>query len=96
MTNINLQTYTMNTVREPDFMYLTGKRRRAKKRMLISNVSTWRQLQHMTQSELAERVGVSRQTINHIENSRRIPTLDVALAIAETLEVGVETLFTLK
>lgn len=84
-----------NTLRveEPSFIYLTGKRRRGQKRMLIASVETWRLLKGMKQSELAERIGVSRQTISLIENNRQVPSLDVALAMAETLEVKVETLF---
>jgi DNA-binding XRE family transcriptional regulator len=33
----------------------------------------------MTQKHLAERVGVSRQTMNAIENGRHAPTVDVAI-----------------
>lgn len=36
----------------------------------------------MTQQELAERVGVSRQTINAIESAKYFPSLEVAFRIA--------------
>ncbi len=36
----------------------------------------------MTQQELADRVGVSRQTINAIETSKYFPSLEVAFRIA--------------
>lgn len=49
----------------------------------------------MTQKQLAERVGVSRQTLNAIENSRRAPTIDVAIRIADVFRVPVEELFDL-
>lgn len=49
--------------------------------------------QGWTQSELARRVGVSRQTINSIENGRAIPTLKIALKLAVTLSKAISDLF---
>jgi len=49
----------------------------------------------MTQKELAERVGVSRQTMNAIENSRHAPTVAVAIRIADAFHVSVDQLFDL-
>lgn len=39
----------------------------------------------LSQAELAEKVGVSRQTMNAIENGRYSPTLDMAYKITEVL-----------
>jgi len=47
----------------------------------------------MTQKQLAERVGVSRQTMNAIENSRRVPTIDVAIRIADLFHLSVDQVF---
>lgn len=47
----------------------------------------------MTQKHLAERVGVSRQTMNAIENSKHAPTIDVAIRIADVFGIFVDQLF---
>ncbi len=47
-----------------------------------------------SQAELAERLGVSRQTVNAIETERYDPSLAVALALARLLGESVEELFT--
>lgn len=39
----------------------------------------------LTQADLAQKIGVSRQTMNAIENGRYSPTLDVAYKITEAL-----------
>lgn len=49
----------------------------------------------MTQEELAERVGVTRQSIVSIERGRYNPSVGLALAIADALDAGVEDLFEL-
>lgn len=54
-----------------------------------------RQLADMTQQELADRVGVTRQTILSIEKGKYTPSVALALCLAEVLEVNVETLFQL-
>jgi putative transcriptional regulator len=48
-----------------------------------------------TQAELAERVGVSRKTINTVENGVFIPSTVLALKLAWALGRPVEGLFTL-
>ena len=48
----------------------------------------------MTQGALAQAVGVSRQTINAIENNKYDPTLSLAFALANALQLTVDTLFT--
>lgn len=50
----------------------------------------------MTQKHLAELVGVSRQTMNAIENCRNAPTVDVAIRIADVFGITVDQLFDLK
>jgi len=47
----------------------------------------------MTQQELAEKVGVTRQTINAIELGKYSPSLEVAFRIAHALGVPLEEVF---
>jgi len=47
----------------------------------------------MTQRELAERVGVSRQSINAIETNKHAPSLEVAFRIADVFETPVDDVF---
>ena len=50
----------------------------------------------ISQEELAKRCGVSRQTINAIENDKYDPTLSLAFRLARELELTVDELFTPK
>lgn len=47
----------------------------------------------MTQAELAERIGVTRQTIIAIEQGRYSPSLEVAFKIARVLGVPLDEAF---
>ena len=47
----------------------------------------------MSQKELADMAGVSRQTISSIELNRSIPSVVVALKIAKVFGVTIESLF---
>lgn len=51
---------------------------------------------NLTQAELADRVQVSRQTINSIEAQRFVPSATLALKIAKVLEIPADVLFTLE
>jgi len=46
-----------------------------------------------SQSELAARLSVSRQTVNAIENERYDPSLPLVFAIARVLERRIEDIF---
>ena len=48
----------------------------------------------MSQRELANALGVSRQTINSIENEHYVPSLRLAIAIARFFQSTVEEIFT--
>ena len=50
----------------------------------------------MTQQDLADRVGVTRQTILYIEKGKYSPTIGLALRLARELGVRVEDLFELE
>jgi putative transcriptional regulator len=49
-----------------------------------------------TQAELAERVGVSRKTINTVENGVFVPSTTLALKLASALGTTVEEIFRLE
>ena len=46
-----------------------------------------------SQAELAERLSVSRQTVNAIETGRYDPSLPLAFAIAQVFELSIEAIF---
>ena len=48
---------------------------------------------NMTQEELAAKVGVSRQTINAIENEKYDPSLSLAFKLARCFGTAIEELF---
>ncbi len=50
----------------------------------------------MTQQELAERIGVSRQTIISVEKGRYVPSVELALRMAALFKVSVDDLFKLR
>ncbi len=47
-----------------------------------------------SQADLAERLGVSRQTINAIETGKYDPSLPLAFKLADLFETTIEALFT--
>lgn len=47
----------------------------------------------MTQAELAEKIGVTRQTVIAIEQGKYSPSLEVAFKIARLFGVGLEDVF---
>ena len=63
---------------------------------IANDVRTLRLAAGWTQARLAERVGVSRQTINYVENGTYCPSTYLALRIARELGVRVEDVFRLK
>ena len=67
-----------------------------RQRKLKNELKTLRQLAQITQNQLAELVGVSRKTINTVENGVFIPSTLLALQIAEVLKVPVEQIFSLE
>jgi putative transcriptional regulator len=50
----------------------------------------------MTQQELADRVGVTRQTVNAIEGNKYSPSLEVAFRIARVFGIPLEKVFQYK
>ncbi|MAP47768.1 MAG: transcriptional regulator [Gammaproteobacteria bacterium] len=62
---------------------------------LFNNLETLRKSSGLTQQDLSEKAGVSRKSINAIENGVYIPSTLLALKIARTLSCSVEDLFQL-
>jgi len=60
---------------------------------LKTNLKEYRENKNMTQGQLAELVGVRRETIVHLENGKYNPSLRLAMDIAKIFKVTVEELF---
>lgn len=60
-----------------------------------NNIRLYRVKFDLTQDDLSKRLGVSRQTINAIENNKYFPSLELGLKLAEIFECKVEDLFSL-
>jgi len=52
-----------------------------------------RAVREWSQAELAERLGVSRQTVNAIETGKYDPSLELAFRIARLFKVRIEDVF---
>ena len=61
-----------------------------------NNIRVARAEVRMTQQQLADAVGVSRQTINAIESGKFVPSTVLALKIARTFGKQVEEIFSLE
>ena len=61
-----------------------------------NNLHVERAIKKLTQAELADQVGVSRQTINSIESNKYIPSTLLALKIARVFGKTVEEIFQLE
>jgi putative transcriptional regulator len=61
-----------------------------------NNVRVERAIARLTQQELADRVGVSRQTINAMELGKYIPSTVLSLKIAEVFSKTVNEIFSLE
>ncbi|RVU01445.1 transcriptional regulator [Mucilaginibacter limnophilus] len=55
-----------------------------------------RAIKNITQGELADLIGVSRQTINTIESNKYVPSTVLALKIARVFNKAVEQIFELE
>ncbi len=64
-------------------------------RSLNNTLKVHRAMYGWTQEELARRVSVTRKTINTVENGRYVPSVFLALKLAQAFSVPVENLFQL-
>ena len=61
-----------------------------------NNIRVERAIKNITQADLADQVGVSRQTINTIESNKYVPSTVLALKIARVFGKPVEEMFILE
>jgi putative transcriptional regulator len=60
---------------------------------LTNRVRDLRAGRHWTQEDLADRLSISRQTVNAIETGRYDPSLPLAFKIAEVFGLRIEQIF---
>ncbi len=61
--------------------------------MVGNKLKVFRAMNNLTQEQLADKVGVTRQTIIAIENNKYLPSLDLAFKLADFFEVNIEDIF---
>ncbi|MBQ0018631.1 MAG: helix-turn-helix domain-containing protein [Clostridiales bacterium] len=61
--------------------------------MMENRLAEIRKKKKIGQGYLVDRLGVSRQTISSIENGRCTPSLELALDLADLLEMPIEEIF---
>lgn len=59
----------------------------------MNNVREYRKHQGLSQLDLAQKIGVARQTINLIENNKYNPTLELCINLAKALDTDLNSLF---
>ena len=60
-----------------------------------NNIKVQRAIHDLTQAALAEKIGVSRQTINAMEKNKYVPSTVLALKLAKLFNISVENIFQL-
>jgi len=63
---------------------------------LRNTLKVQRAMRDLTQADLASLAGVTRKSVNAIETGNMVPSIVLALRIANALGVTVETIFTLE
>jgi len=61
-----------------------------------NRIKVQRAMHDMTQADLAEKIGVSRQTINAMEKNKYVPSTVLALKIAQLFKIPLEEIFFLE
>ncbi|AEB82003.1 TPA: helix-turn-helix transcriptional regulator [Streptococcus suis] len=59
----------------------------------MNRVKDYRLLLGISQLDLAKAIGVSRQTVNMIENNKYNPSLDLCINLAKALQTDLNSLF---
>jgi putative transcriptional regulator len=65
-------------------------------KLLTNTLKVQRAKKDLTQEQLAQLVGVTRKTINTVENGKYVPSTYLALKLAKVLGAPVEELFRLR
>ncbi len=58
-----------------------------------NNIKVYRAIHDLTQETLAEKIGVTRQTIHAIEKGKYDPSLELAFKLAKFFEAHIEDIF---
>ena len=58
-----------------------------------NKIKVYRAIHNLTQEELADKIGVTRQTINAIELGKYSPSIELAFKIAQLFEATIEDIF---
>lgn len=58
-----------------------------------NKIKVYRAMQDLTQEDLAQAIGVTRQTILAIEKGKYVPSLDLAFRISRYFKVNIEEIF---
>jgi putative transcriptional regulator len=58
-----------------------------------NRLRVYRTMTNLTQGELAEKIGITRQTVIAIEKERYDPSLDLAFKLAKFFRVSIEDIF---
>jgi len=58
-----------------------------------NKLKVYRAMHDLTQEQLADKIGVSRQTVIAIESDRYLPSLGLAFKIARLFKVTIEDIF---
>lgn len=61
--------------------------------LIKTNIKAYRTIKELTQEDLANRVGVRRETIMRLENAKYNPSLELAVKISKELDTTIEELF---
>ena len=59
----------------------------------VCELKKYRQLKGLTQEQLAQQVGVRRETIMHLEKAQYNPSLKLAIDISRAVEAPIEEIF---
>jgi putative transcriptional regulator len=62
---------------------------------LQNKIKIQRAMKNVTQEELAIKIGVTRKTINTIENGKFVPSVILAIRLSKFFNIPVEELFTI-
>jgi putative transcriptional regulator len=60
---------------------------------MTNKIKVYRAMHNMTQEDLADRVGVTRQTIIAIEKNKYVPSLELGFKIAKAFNETIENVF---
>lgn len=78
----------------PSYIFTAGASPMAKKYLITNNIRKLRFFNNeMTQQELAEKAGISRQTVIAVEAGKYSPSLELAFRIADAFGVQIGEVF---